>query len=51
MWYVPLVCYRARPWRYGGAEEAGEEEGKYKANKCCVWAVGWGISIREAHVV
>jgi len=24
----------------GGAEEAGEEEGKSKADKCGVWAVG-----------
>jgi len=30
----------------GGAEEAGEKEGKSEADKCCMWAVGWDLSIR-----
>ena len=43
MWYVPFSVLET--WKrvhrgMGGAEEAGEEEGKSKADKCGVWAVG-----------
>ena len=34
-------------WGHGGRQQGGA---KSKADKCCAYAVGWDISIKEAHV-